>query len=700
MTLQVRNSVCPHDCPSTCALEVDVHDGNRIGTLRGARDNTYTAGVICAKVARYAERIHSPDRLTQPLLRNGPKGSGQFRTVGWDEALDRVADAFTTTAARHGPAAIWPYFFAGTMGLVQRDGIQRLRHVMRYSRQHNTICSTAQETGWIAGAGRYGGPDPREMAEADLIVMWGGNPVSTQVNVMTHVTRARKERGATFVVIDPYRTPTAATADHHLAVRPGTDAALACAVMHVAFRDGYADRAYMAEFADCPDRLEAHLRERGPAWASPITGLTVDQIEQFAGLYCRMERAFLRVGYGFARSRNGSVAMHAVTCLPTVTGKWRHRGGGAFWNNRGTGIYHWDKTLIEGTDALDPSIRQMDMSRIGAVLTGDQTELGDGPPVHAMLIQNTNPAVVAPDSNRVRRGFLRDDLFVCVHEQFMTETAKLADVVLPATMFLEHDDLYAAGGHTHLMVGAKLVEPPGACRSNHEVHQGLAARLGARHRGFEMTAMEIVDATLLASGWPGAAEVLERKWVDAADTFERSHFLTGFGHPDGRFRFAPDWTALGPRSAGMPSLPDQWAALDATDAGRPFRLVAAPARNFLNTSFTETPTSRKREGKPVALVHADDASRLGLEDGGRAVLGNAQGEVVLDVRVVTGQQPGTVVVESVWPNADFAGGMGINALTSDEPASPNGGAVFHDTAVWMRPLAATGAGGLGLLAAE
>ena len=700
MRSEIKSSVCPHDCPSTCALEVEVQDGVRVGSVRGARDHGYTAGVICAKVARYAERIHHPERLTEPLVRTGPKGSGQFRAIGWDEALDRVTGAFAETAARHGSEAVWPYFFAGTMGLVQRDGINRLRHAMRYSRQHNTICSTAQETGWVAGVGRYGGPDPREMAEADLLVMWGGNPVSTQVNVMTHVTRARKERGAVFAVVDPYRTPTAAVADLHLAPRPGTDAALACAVMHVAFRDGYADRAYMADFADCPERLEAHLRERGPEWASGVTGLNVAEIEHFAALYCRTERAFVRVGYGFARSRNGSAAMHAVTCLPTVTGKWRHRGGGAFWNNRGTGIYHWDKTLIEGLDMEDLATRRMDMSRIGAVLTGDRAELGDGPAVHAMLIQNTNPAVVAPDSNRVRRGFLRDDLFVCVHEQFMTETAKLADVVLPATMFLEHDDVYAAGGHTHIQVGAKLIEPPGACRSNHEVIQGLAGRLGARHPGFAMTAMEMVDATLRASGWPEAAEVLARKWVDATEPFERSHFLTGFGHPDGRFRFAPDWRGLGPNGADMPELPDHWAVTDGATAAHPFRLVAAPARNFLNTSFTETATSRKREGRPVAMVHGEDAARLGIADGGRVVLGNRQGEVVLDVRVVTGQQPGTVVVESIWPNADFAGGMGINVLTSDEPAAPNGGAVFHDTAVWMRAVAGVGAEGVEAMAAE
>ncbi|GAC1338604.1 MAG: molybdopterin-dependent oxidoreductase [Acetobacteraceae bacterium] len=684
MSVAIRHSACPHDCPSTCALEVEVHDGARIGTLRGARDNPYTAGIICAKVARYAERVYHPDRVLHPLIRTGAKGEGRFRTAGWDEALDLVAGRFADVASRHGAEAVWPYYYAGTMGLVQRDGINRLRHVMGYSRQHSTICSTITESGWIAGVGRYGGPNPREMAEADLIVMWGGNPVSTQVNVMTHVTRARKERGAPFVVIDPYRTPTAAVADLHLAPRPGTDGALACAVMHVAFRDGFADRDYMARFADAPEALERHLHSRGPAWAAGITGLSEAEIEAFAQLYGRTERAFIRIGYGFTRSRNGASNMHAVTCLPTVTGKWRHRGGGAFWNNRGTGIYHWDKTLIEGLDRVDRATRRMDMSRIGAVLTGDASELGAGPPVHAMLIQNTNPAVVAPDSHRVRRGLLRDDLFVCVHEQVMTDTARLADVVLPATMFLEHDDLYGGGGHTFLQVGPKLVDAPGECRSNHEVLQGLAQRLGAEHAGFRMTAMELVDATLRASGWPGADEVIASRWIDADPGFERSHFLDGFGFPDGRFRFAPDWAAVGPHHAGMPALPNHWAVTDPTTDRHPLRLVTAPARNFLNTSFTETPTSRQREAKPTALLHARDAERLGVVAGGRVVLGNAQGEVALDVRIGEGLQPGVVVVESVWPNADFPDGMGINVLTSDEPAAPNGGAVFHDTAVWAR----------------
>jgi anaerobic selenocysteine-containing dehydrogenase len=323
----------------------------------------------------------------------------------------------------------------------------------------------------------------------------------------------------------------------------------------------------------------------------------------------------------------------------------------------------------------------MDMSRVGAVLTGERSELGDGPAVHAMLIQNCNPVTVAPDSNKVRRGFAREDLFVAVHEQFMTETARRADVVLPATMFLEHDDLYQAGGHSHIQIGPKLIDPPGECRSNHALIQALAGRLGARHAGFGMTAMELIDATLRASGWPGAATVMQERWIDAEPPFEESHFLTGFGHA-GKFRFAPDWAAIGPHHAGMPALPDQMDNIDAARPEAPFRLVAAPARQFLNTSFTEMASGRRREGRPTVLIGAADAARLGVAEGGRVRLANARGAVVVHARVAEGMRPGVLVVEGIWPDECFVGGLGINALTSDDPAPPAGGAVFHDTAVW------------------
>ena len=674
-------SVCPHDCPSTCALEVERIAPNRIGRVRGASGNSYTDGVICAKVSRYAERVHHPDRLTMPLQRVGAKGEGKWREIPFEAALDIVAEQFARVAREHGPEAVWPYYYAGTMGHVQRDGIERLRNVMGYSRQATTICTALADAGWLAGNGVKRGADPREMALSDLIVVWGGNPVATQVNVMSWISRARKERGAKLVVVDPYRTGTAERADLHLAPRPGTDGALACAVMHVLFREGYADRDYMARYADVPDELERHLATRTPAWAAAITGLDEEAIVAFARLYGSTKRSFLRLGYGFSRSRNGSAQMHAVSCLPVVTGAWAHEGGGALYSN--SAIYRLDKTLIEGRDRLDPKVRVLDMSRIGPVLVGERDALGSGPQVHAMLIQNTNPATVAPESGKVRAGLLRDDLFVCVHEQFMTDTARLADIVLPATMMLEHDDLYTAGGQMHLQIGARQIDPPGECRENHEVIRGLAKRLGAEHPGFAMTAWELVDATLKASGWPDAAILRDRRWHDCIAETD-SHFLDGFGTPDGRFHFKPDWSRVGPNHADMPPLPDHFDVIEAATDEHPYRLVAPPARQFLNSSFTETPSARKREGRPTALVHPNDCAGLGLADGGLVRIGNRRGSVLVHVRPFDGLQPGVVVVEGIWPNDCFVEGRGINVLTGADPGRPLGGAVFHDTAVWLR----------------
>ncbi|AWK86645.1 molybdopterin-containing oxidoreductase family protein [Azospirillum thermophilum] len=682
MPAEFLPTACPHDCPSTCALEVERLAPDRIGKVRGAADNSYTAGVICAKVSRYAERTHAPDRLKVPLLRSGPKGSGQWTEIGWDEALDRIADAFLAAERQYGPEAVWPYYYAGTMGLVQRGGIQRLRHAKRYSRQTSTVCDTPANMGWLAGHGDIRGADPREMAESDLIVNWGGNPVATQVNVMTHVSRARKARGAKLVTVDPYRTGTAEVSDLHLMLRPGTDGALACAVMHVLFRDGHADRGYLARYAAGLERLEEHLAGRTPEWASAITGLPVEQIEAFATLYGTTKRSYLRLGYGLTRAHNGAAQMHAVSCLPVVTGAWQHRGGGALYCS--SGIYHIDRTLSEGLDRLDPSVRSFDQSRIGAVLTGDPRDLKGGVPVTAMLIQNTNPAAICPDSRRVRQGFLREDLFVAVHEQFMTDTARLADLVIPATTFMEHDDLYRGGGQMHILIGRKVIEPQFEARENHRVVSEIARRVGAEHPGFGMSALEIIDAMLKTSGLGDAQSLTEARWIDAQPDFETSHFLTGFAWPDGRFRFAPDWSALGPYG-GMPALPDHMPPARDADAEHPFRLVTAPARQFLNTSFTETATSQKREGRPTALIHPLDAGDLGLAEGERVRLGNPQGSVVVHARPFDGVPRGVVIVEGIWPNHAFVEGIGINSLTSPEPVPPAGGAAFHDTAVWMRP---------------
>jgi anaerobic selenocysteine-containing dehydrogenase len=685
LPLDIVPSVCPHDCPSACALEVERIDGRRIGRVRGASAQSYTQGVVCAKVARFAERQHHPARLSHALRRVGEKGVGEasFVPISWEEALDEVAEQLTRAAQRYGPEAVWPHFYGGTMGLVQRDGLQRLRHAMRYSRQHSTICSALTDAGWHAGCGFKRGGDGREMAKSDLIVVWGGNPVSTQVNAMTHIAWARKERGARLVVVDPYRTATAEIADLHLAPLPGTDGALACAVMHVLFAEGYADRDYLAHHTDDPAGLEAHLAIRDPAWAARITGLAEQEVVEFARLYGRSRRSFIRLGYGFSRSRNGAAQVFAVTCLPAVTGAWQYEGGGALLSNHD--LVRLDRTLIEGLDVLDHSTRILDQSRIGPILAGDRRDLGDGPPVTALLIQNTNPMVVSPDSGLVRQGFCRDDLFVCVHEQFLTETAAVADIVLPATTFLEHDDFYTAGGHTFFQVARAVLPPYAECRSNHVVICALAKRLGARHPGFEQSAIEIIDHTLRVSGLPGIDAFGDAPWLDCWPGFEAGHFLDGFGHADKKFHFRADWRAIGPEHAQLPSFPDHVEVIDEGEPERPFRLVAAPSRSFLNSTFNNTPSSVAREGRPTALVHPEVLAGLNLGDGDRVRIGNRRGSVVVHARAFDGLQRRVVIVEGLWPNHAFEEGIGINLLTSADPGLPQGGAVFHDTSVWLSP---------------
>ncbi len=684
----IGHSTCPHDCPSTCALDVEVLSPTRIGRVRGAKAHTYTAGVVCEKVARYAERVHHKDRLHHPMRRVGPKGSGQFDRISWDDALDITAEGLLAAERRYGSESVWPYFYAGTMGLVMRDGINRLRHVKRYAQQYSSICTSLAWAGYVAGTGRLTGSDPREMARSDQIVIWGTNAVNTQVNVMTHAARARKERGAKIIAIDIYRNGTIEQADFGLVIRPGSDGALACGVMNVLFREGYANRAYLAQYTDCPAELEAHLKTRTPEWASAITGLSVGDVETFARMVGQVPRTYFRLGYGFARQRNGAHNMHAALCIPAVTGAWLHEGGGAF--NSNSGVFGWDKTVIEGLDTLDPSTRTFDQSRIGPVLTGDPADLKGGPPVAALFIQNTNPVEVAPEQKLVKRGFARDDLFVCVHEQFMTATARMADVVLPATMFLEHDDIYQGGGHQHIQLGLKLIEPPGECWNNHEVIKALAKRVGASHRGFEMTPRELIDKTLRASNHGTLAELEGQRWLDCQPPFEESHFMKGFAWPDGKFRFKPQWGSVPVGRSfdygiadQIPPLPDHWDVNEKTDARHPFKLATSPARGFLNSSFNETPTSRNREGKPRAKMHPDDLAKLGLGDGDPIRMGNERGEIALWVERFDGVLRGVVVVEGIQPNTAFPDEAGINTLTSAFSPAPYGGAAFHDNHVWI-----------------
>jgi anaerobic selenocysteine-containing dehydrogenase len=693
--LRIGHSACPHDCPSTCALDVELIDAKTIGRVHGAKENSYTAGVICAKVARYADRVHHPDRLTKVLVRAGAKGEGLWKEASWEAALDLVAEKFIAAEEKYGSETVWPYFYAGTMGLVQRDGIERLRHAKKYSGFFGSICTNLAWTGWMMGAGRLAGADPREMAKSDCVVIWGTNAVVTQVNVMTHAIRARKERGAKIVAIDIYDNATVKQADMGLVLRPGTDGALACAAMHVLFRDNLADRAYLEKYTDDPKGLEAHLQTRTPEWASEITGLTVEEIEAFARLIGTTKKTFFRLGYGFARQRNGSANMHAALSVAAVTGCWQHEGGGAFHSN--SGILKLDTSVVEGSRLLDPKIRHLDHSRIGPVLTNAPDALYGGPPVTAMLIQNTNPVNVAPEQRLVKQGFLRDDLFTCVHEQFMTDTARLADVVMPATMFLEHDDVYKGGGNQHITLGPKLIDPPEGPRTNHFVIEELGKRLGVSHMpGFGLTERQHIEIMLEKKGLGTFDGFRQQRWADLQPPFDTAHFLDGFGHADKKYRFRPDWTGQAapnrpPKSMGLfgdvsrlPEFPDHVELIEVADAAHPFRLATSPARNFLNSTFVETPVSRQKEGRPELLIHPEDAADLGLVDGARVEVGNGRGELVLHAKLFAGLKRGVVIAEGIWANSDHERGEGINVLTGSDAPAPYGGAAFHDNKVWVR----------------
>jgi anaerobic selenocysteine-containing dehydrogenase len=387
--------------------------------------------------------------------------------------------------------------------------------------------------------------------------------------------------------------------------------------------------------------------------------------------------------------------MHAALSLAVCTGSYQYEGGGAFHSN--SDIFRLDKSLLEGRRHFDPGLRWLDQSKIGRILTADAEALGDGPPVTAMLVQNTNPANVAPEQRKVIEGLKREDLFLAVHEQFMTDTAQLADVVLPATMFLEHDDIYRGGGHQHIVLGPKLVDPPEGPMSNHHVVEELGKRLGVADReGFGLTERQHIDMMLQKRGLGDFNSFKADKWADVQSDFETAHFLTGFAHKDGKYRFRPDWTGTPaankpPRRMGpqgpvdrLPEFPDHVELIESADADHPFRLATSPSRSFLNSTFAETQSSKSKEKRPELLIHPQDAAGLGIANGDKVKLGNHRGEVAMPARLDAGQRRGVVIHEGLWPNSAFENGEGINTLTGADSCAPYGGAAFHDTRVWVR----------------
>ncbi len=673
MPAQTHHATCAHDCPGACALEVEVED-NHVLSVRGDPDHPFTRGLICGKVRRYREVVEGP-RILSPLLRDGARG--HFREASWDEALGVAAAGLQRAMDEAGPPSVVPYYYGGTLGIVQQKAIERLAHHAGWSRLDRNLCFAIADAGWSAGVGAMLGPRPEEIAGSDLVLLWGNNAVSTHINLMSFVKQAR-ERGARLVVIDPYRTRTAAQADQHLALRPGSDGALACAMMQVLLAEGLADRDYLAAHSDFDAELEAHLSSRTPEWAAPITGLDAGAIRALALAYGRAVRPFVRLGVGMTRQRNGAVNVHAVSCLPTLIGAWMRRGAGALLATDAG--FHVDDRAVRRTDLRDPATRVLDMSQLGRWLNDSALD----PPVRALVVFNSNPAVSCPDLGRVVQGLQREDLFTVVHEQVLTDTARLADVVLPATTFLEHPDLYASYGQYTLQYAAAALDPVGEARCNHDVVNALAQRLGYSGADFEGDSLARIDRVLADNALPERAWFAQHHWLDCAPDEDVLHFRQGFPTADGRFHFRPGWT-----DPTMPALPDHWAVnrRDLDEAGRfPLDFRAPPAHEVLNSCFTHTATARRRHAPPRLWLHPDDARARGIDDADRVRVFNERGSLSLLAAVTDKVRAGLCLCETNHLGADFPEALSVNALAHDDAVAPGGGPAFHDNRVEVEKL--------------
>jgi anaerobic selenocysteine-containing dehydrogenase len=683
--LRTVKVVCPHDCPDTCVMAVGVEDGRAV-TLGGDPDHRFTQGFLCAKVNQYLDRVYSPDRILHPLKRTGRKGEGRFTRISWDEALDTIAARFREVIAAHGPQAILPYSYAGNMGLLSFGSMdRRFFQALGASLLDRTICSSAGGAGLQVSLGTSMGFDPEAIVHARLIVAWGANIVSSNVHLWPFIEEARS-RGARFVAVDPYRSRTAEKADQHLALLPGTDAALALGVMHVIFRDGLEDRDYIDRYTVGAGPLRERALEWTPERTAAATGLTATEVEGFAREYGTTRPSAIRVNYGLNRHAGGGMAVRTIACLPALTGDWRHAGGGVLLSTSGT--FPTNPAVLERHDLIAPGTRRLNMSQIGRILLDDTLE----PPVKAVFVYNSNPLAVAPEQEKVRAGFAREDLFTVVHELFPTDTVDFADIVLPATTTLEHYDLHKAYGHLYLSLSQPAIAPLGESKANTEVFRLLAARMGLDHPALRETDEEMARQ---AVRWDHphlegiTFEDLQREGSVRlnVDTPHRPFAEGGFRTPSGKCELF----AAGLEARGLDPLagyvPPRESALSNPELARryPLAFISPPAHHFLNSTFSAQPVFVRRESEPTLTIHPDDAGPRGIRDGQPVRTFNDRGSFVAAARVSEDARPGVVVGLSIWWAKMCPGGRNANAVTSQEITDMGGGATFYDALVEVAP---------------
>jgi anaerobic selenocysteine-containing dehydrogenase len=673
---------CPLDCPDTCAWVVTVRDGAAV-ELRGDRAHPYTRGALCAKVHRYLDYTRSPDRLLHPMRRVGAKGEGRFERISWDAALDEIAAHWQDVIARHGPAAIWPYYGSGTMGMLQgvAGAGRRLWNVLGTSQHMMTICTIAggYGTGYTLGDNRVG-MDPETFGASKLILLWGTNTLTTNHHLWKYIEAARRQ-GAHVVSIDPIRTRTAEAADEHLALVPGTDAALALGLLHVVVASGREDREFIAAHTTGWEAFRARILEYPPERVSAITGLAREQIVALGERLATTRPTGIRLTMGLQRHAGGGMAVRTITCIPGVTGDWRYPGGGAVYDTRGFFRGNWPTLWRD--DLRPPGARRLSMTRMGEALL----DVND-PPVAALLIYASNPMASVPDQSRVRRGLARADLHTVVIDNFQTDTADYADLLLPSTMQTEHADLHYAYGHIYLNWNAPAVAPPGECLPHTEIFRRLARRLGVTEPCVYDEDDDLARAVLDSDDAALAGITLERLKVDGwARLNVPTPFVPfaggAFPTPSGKLEF------LSPRmiEAGLDPVPAYTPPYEAaqrdTDLATryPLALIAPASHYLLNSMFANVADLERRQGAPAIVLHPDDAAARHLGDGDRARIHNARGEFHATVRVSDAVRPGVAATtKGFWPKR-LPGAATINATVAERDSDMGGGAVFHDNRV-------------------
>ncbi|HET7275942.1 MAG TPA: molybdopterin oxidoreductase family protein [Longimicrobiaceae bacterium] len=676
---------CPHDCPDTCAMLVHVEDGRAV-RVAGDPDHPVTQGFLCTKVNRYVERTYHAERITTPMRRVGRKGEGRFEAASWDEALDDISRRLGRVVEEHGPQAVLPYSYAGTMGLVQSESMdRRFFHRIGASLLGRTICAAAASAAWKHTYGDRVGPTPVEAERAKVILLWGTNTLTSNPHLWPALRRAR-ERGARLIAIDPILTRTGRQCDQHLPILPGTDAALALGMMHVIFSEGLEDEDYLRRHSVGWEALKERAAGWTPTRTAEVTGVDESAVVELAREYASTRPSFIRLNYGMQRHAGGGMAVRVVSLLPTVTGAWREVGGGVTVST--SGAFHMNSAVLQKPEWVPAGTRTINMIRLGEALTRADAGVG-GPPVKALVVYNSNPGAVAPDLNQVRKGLAREDLFTVVLEHFQTDTADYADWLLPATTQLEHWDIHTAYGHLYVTLNRPSIEPVGASLPNSEFFRRLAARMGFDEPEFRHSDLDLIRQALDTDHPAMRGITFERLLEDGyarlnlPDSYAPFADPVRFNTPSGKIEIhspALEKLGLDPLPCYTPPAEDPRAAKDRGER-YPLMLISPPEHQFLNSTFVNVPSLRKAAGGTRLLLHPNEAAVRGIEEGDRVRSWNARGEFIAHAEVTEDVRPGVAVSYGVrWARLS-EGGRTVNDTTSQAETDMGGGPVFYDNAV-------------------